>query len=772
MPQSLLLFMLALGMGSPVFLSHFLSGGLVIGLCLCGVFFAAWKKVRPLGVFLFGFAIGHVNLHYQTNQQLPENLAGITIRATIDLDGLIDVDENGARFQARIKSSEHSHLVGKKLRLYWRDAPELSHGQLWDVSLRLRRPRGMVNPNGFDYQAWLLQRKIYATGYVYTSKKVVPATLLFDDNKQDIHRFRSDIIRFIDTKDFHYKALYRALLVGDKTKISKDQWRVFSATGTIHLMVISGLHIGLVAGVVFWLCGFLIAPFSRYLSHLHLRILPSLLSILAAGFYATLAGLSIPTLRATLLVILFNVAYIVYRKISFAFILMFAAVVVLLADPLAFMQPGFWLSFGAVFFLMYGFSCRYQEHNWWRKIASAQVLVFFALFVPLVSMNMMVSFNSPLANLVAVPVMSLLIVPLLFFAAMLISLCPLCSIFVFKVVDFFMHGLWQYLVWVDRIDGTINLQPPGSVLAILIGIVGTLLLLSPRALNVRLLGLCLLLVFLFPARDRDEKFSLTVLDVGQGLSVVFGNQKQQFVYDTGAKFSESFDMGTRIIAPYLNSEGVRNLEAIFISHADNDHIGGLNGLLSSHNSREISASEPNAVAQHANSPATFCGGGKVWIYDEIRIEAIWPYADVNVTDIKRNNRSCVLLIEVANKQILLTGDIEKKIERRLLADAKLPEDIDVLIAPHHGSNTSSTYSLIHRLSPKHVIFSAGYKNRYRHPAEKVVNRYQKVGSEQWITGNDGAISIKIYPNGQLIVYSERRRSPRPWFSEGPQFSVE
>ncbi len=757
-------------------------------------------------LFAISFCINSWHIRHIIDHQMPSVMEGLDLVLDVEVIGLPVIRSQSLRFDARVIMAQYigqkyegkkisdkngvslnypsptQVLTGKKVRLSWRkDAAReaLRAGQKWRLYVRLKRPRGFANPGGFDYQVWLLQQHISATGYVKIQADnvmlVTGQPKFFDGLRQHLdHGLFSD-----GEKDLN--GILRALILGDKSFISQAQWQLLVKTGTAHLMAISGLHIGLVAGFAFFGIRRIMAlvwllPIYQP-SPLMLRLVPALFSILASGIYAGIADFAIPTQRAWLLVTIFNFAHVFGRTFSVIYSLILAAAVILMINPFSALQNGFWLSFGAVICLLFCFSHRRPKISGAKSILLAQFAVFVGLAALLNMRQLPLTYMSPLANIIAVPIVSFFVIPFLFAAGLGVFIEPGLAQFFLSISQWVMAKLWWFLQWLSQGDSLLWLFS-SIPLAAFFAISATVLLLSPRALGGQLPGVALLAVCLMLDNKRSDT-RITVLDVGQGLSVVVESDATTFVYDVGAKYSDNFDIGSRVLAPFLRYQEVREIDLLAISHGDNDHAGGLVGLLNNIKTRQLASNEVLPVDNllKAKQPGVLrstCLAGQRWDMGSMTLKVLWPDTSVPLASVgdephkhrrqvSSNNTSCVILLTLDNFSMLLTGDIERSVERRLLANGTLPMNIDVLIAPHHGSNTSSSIKFISHLSPQHVIFSSGYKNRYRHPATKVLKRYEKLDNVIWNTADDGAIVIHIDSEGEAQLMSERETHPKPWY---------
>ncbi|SMF31048.1 competence protein ComEC [Alteromonadaceae bacterium Bs31] len=717
---------------------------------------------------LSGLALNGYQISQISSEQLPLALAGKDLRLDIEVASLVQYHSisskrvsasfyaivvEGATSTASQETEGHAVRRGQKIRLNWYQPPRkdlLKPGSQWALTVRLKQPRGTANPGGFDYQAWLLAQGVIATGYVRDKEG-------YEKTGQKIHGLdsaRNGLSQSLfATAPSH--ALLKALLIGDKSDISQGQWQVLQKTGTIHLMAISGLHIGLIATLGFFLGRLVARLLSLYCQRGLLWIGPAL-AIAFAGIYAGLAGFAIPTQRALIMVVLFSLAIMQGRRLNYWHVFLWALCLVLIADPFAPLSSGFWLSFAAVAILVFCFSHRRARPSALGGMLKAQLFLLLGLAVPLSLLGLPIAGIAPLANLVAVPVVSFAIVPMLLLAASISAVSDTLGVALVSYAGSLFDYLWWVLDWLAALDLRWRVLPAKSWLMATIASIGAVLLLSPAGLRARLPGIALLLLFVFP-QHKGMEARVTVLDVQQGLAVTVRSQDKTLVYDVGSRFGD-FDMGSRVLAPFLLGEGVDELELVVVSHGDNDHAGGFKGLVELVPARAVISGEPERIGTGLEA----CKAGQAWRLGEFTVSVLWPESALSSGE-KANNLSCVVLLQSKTTSILLMGDVEKTVERRLL-QAGLPKDIDILLVPHHGSKTSSSVALIEHLKPAYAVFSAGYKNRYRHPNEQVLLRYERQGSEILRTDLHGAIDFSWDKNGELQVTKERISRPRPWYN--------
>lgn len=566
--------------------------------------------------------------------------------------------------------------------------------------------------------------------------------------------------------------LVKALLIGDKSKLTQAHWDLFKATGTIHLMAISGLHVGMVAGFCAAFALFIVRVLALLGFRRYSTRLISIFSFLGAFLYSGLAGFSIPTVRALLLVFAVNLAFQLGRKVNLFAVLLIVACLLQLWNPFSFFQSGFLLSFSAVAVLLIVFGSCYHSGPQSLVFIQAQIVVILGLLFVMASLGLETGLVAPLANVVAIPLITFLVLPLLFLSLPLLILNVALAETILIAVDAILNILLGYLNVLQALPIPSVLPNMGSLSSVALGVMAVLLWLFPKPFLLRPLSLLLFLAFALSGQTHFKKnpslsssFELryTQFDVGQGTaSAIAVNKEVQLVYDIGARYSESFSIANNLLTPYLRSQGATHIPYLVVSHGDNDHAGAFADFIQALSFQHIYTGEPEklnvSAMMQCDVQSTFeLDGG-------LSAVVLWPrlgFDALGEGKIKSNNRSCVVLVEFKGRQILLTGDIEVEVERYLLNHDLLPMGIDVLIAPHHGSRTSSSRAFVEQLRPKHVIFSAGYKNRYRHPAKTIVERYEQVGSRIWNTAYHGAIEVTIRDE-ELNVRAQRCSHSRLW----------
>lgn len=629
----------------------------------------------------------------------------------------------------------------RRIRVAWYDTDETPRGgECWRFELRLRTPHGSLNPGAFDYERWLFAQGIGATATVRDGARCPGAA-------SGLLALRQDLVDAVRAAlDGHpATGLVVALTVGDQSGLSDEDWDVFRATGTGHLVAISGFNIAIIAGVAFFLCRWLWALWPPLCLRLPAQRAGLLGAAALAGVYALLAGFEPPVQRAVLMLWIVLAAAWTHRLSQPARVLALAWVVVLLADPFAITAPGLWLSFGAVAAIFYVSLNRLRAPGLWHGLVLLQLLIALALAPLTLFFFDGAAWIAPLANLVAVPFFTVM-TPWALGALLLVLLAPALGVPLLGWAAAALGGFREALAWLAQApDLWLAASPPPAALALAAG--GVVLLLAPRGLPLRPLGgLCLLPLLAIPLRPPPGGFEVGVLDVGQGLAVVVRTAQHTLLYDAGPAFDEGFDAGASVVAPFLLHHGVDRIDTLLLSHGDRDHSGGVGAV------RRLLRID-HELGTERGEP---CRAGQSWSWDGVRFAVLHPEGP----GWEGNDASCVLRVD-GPFSVLLAGDIEAAAEAQLLARQALRAEL--LVAPHHGSRTSSTAGFVAAVQPEVVVYGAGWRNHFRHPRPEVTARYAAVGARQYVTGEGGAIRItRDAQTGRLEVREYRREAGRFW----------
>ncbi|MDF9774564.1 competence protein ComEC [Pseudomonas baetica] len=701
-------------------------------------------RTYPAAFFLFGLSWACANAQWALDDRLPAALDGETRWVEGRVTGLPRHDDGVVRFELTDIQSRRTRLP-RQMRLAWYGGPPVNSGERWRLAVKLKRPVGLLNPQAFDYQAWLLTQHIGATGTVKDGELLAPAQWAW----------RDAIRQRLQAADAQGRSgALTALVLGDGAGLSREDWQVLQDTGTVHLLVISGQHIGLLAGVVYLLIAGL-ARFGLWPNRLPWLPWACGLAFAAALGYGMLAGFGVPVRRACLMIGMVLLWRLRFRHLGAWWPLLLALNGILLLEPLASLQPGFWLSFAAVAVLILTFGGRLGPWRWWQTWTRAQWLIAIGLCPLLLALGLPISLSGPLANLFAVPWISLVVLPPALLGTLLLPV-PYVGEKLLWLAGGLVDGWFRVLTLVS---GQVPAWVPAAVplWAWLIGAIGALLLLLPRGVPMRPLGWPLLLMLVFSPRSMLQEGMAEVwqLDVGQGLAILVRTRHHTLLYDAGPRFGD-LDQGERVVLPALRTLGVKGLDLMLISHAHADHAGGAPAIAKGLPVKQVVSGEPSDLPVELQ--AERCESGRQWTWDEVDFQLWhWPLAGDS------NQNSCVLLIEANGERLLLSGDIDAAAERALL-NSPLALPTDWLQAPHHGSRSSSSMALLDVLQPKGALISRGQGNSFGHPHPTVIARYQKRGMAIYDSAEHGAIRLQL---GRFEPPWSMRQERRFWRDPPP-----
>lgn len=722
----------------------------------------AWRfpRARWFACSLLGICWALWHGAQAMDARLPRTMEGLDFSVVGQLVDLPLARTDATRFTVQV---EQASLAGRTVPLrgritvsWYQDAPALSPCTRWRLLLRLKRPRGLLDPGGADSERSALERGIVATGYVRDD----PENSRLASAPWCIDGVRDAVARGIAARvhDRHDAALLQAFSVGDTRGLDQDDWAVARANGVSHLIAISGFHVGVAAVFGVWLVILLYALWPPLGLRLPRPQAQAAAALLAAGFYTALAGFGLPTVRTLLMIAVVALARGNRRGSSGAQSLALAMIAILLFDPLAVLAAGFWLSFVGVAFLMLCLQARGRGLRAFLHELSAGQLVMTVALLPLTLWFFgQASLVGALSNLIAVPLVSFVIVPCALFGMLLLGLCPPLAAPVLWLAARLVHGQWWLLERMAQWPGAHWYLPTVQPLALLLASLGALWLFLPRGAPWRVLGLLLFLPLLQPPRTAPEQgaFQLWVLDVGQGLAVLVRTRDHLLVYDAGARYPSGFDLGEAVVLSSIHALGISKLDALMISHGDNDHAGGAAAIVAAFPQARRYAGEPSRLPM----PGEQCVAGQTWQWDGVDFRVLSPAPGGGNQD---NDSSCVLLVEGRAGRALLTGDISSRVEPQVVA--AIPRGpAPVLLVPHHGSKTSSSAEFLAALEPPLALVSAGWRNRFGHPRPEVIQRYAEAGITVLNTAEEGAIALD-FPAGGVPQAQPgwRRRQMRYW----------
>ncbi len=712
---------------------------------------AVRRSAILLAAALLGFAWASGYGQLRLADRLAPDLEGRDLVVTGTVASLPQPFERGVRFDLDVEAARRldgaAVAVPGRIALSWFN--------------------GYTNPFGFDFEGWLTERGIGATGYVRPKgprerlDAFVPRPAYF------VERAREDIRRrFLEAlPDGRYTGVLVALAIGDQRAILTQDWDVFTRTGTGHLMSISGLHVTMVSGLFAALVGFAWRRSERLTLALPARKAAAVAALVAALAYTLLAGFQVPAQRTLYMIAVVALALWFDRLESSSRVLAAALALVLVLDPLAVTAPGFWLSFAAVASILYVAAGRAADPGWLASAARTQWAVTIGLAPLAVALFQQVSVVSPIANAVAIPVVSFVVTPLALLATVLPAnwLLPPAH----GVLELMMAGLDRLAL----VPGAVWQQHAPAGWAVALSLAGVVWMLAPRGVPARWVGALLLLPLLAaPPALPQGTAELVVLDVGQGLAAVVRTASHTLAYDAGPRYSLEADAGNRVVVPFLRGSGATSVDALVVTHDDIDHAGGAASVMRVFPASALYTSIDTA-SPLVDGPASYrlpCIAGQRWRWDGVDFEVLFP-AGASVARAQRaNDRSCVVRVSAAGFHALLTGDVEEPAERELLSRGPGMLRADVMLVPHHGSRTSSTEAFVAAVSPRFAVVPAGYRNRFGHPKPEVLDRYVAAGAAILRTDRDGALSFRLGPDGVTVARHRdaARRYWSDWFPAG------
>lgn len=699
-------------------------------------------------LFILCFLLLWFCIHYN-NQVQNQWLSALENEKVIVLGKIVSIPENSEKnigflfLTEKIEYQKQNWAQKKYIKLYWRNAPEnqkFAIGQTWQLLVNVKKPHGYQNPGSFNQRLWAIANHISGNGYIVDSvfnRMLSPASKidLFSNWRQKIN---DQINKSLNTNE--QKGFIKALIIGVRDDITREQWQVFNNTGTNHLVAIAGLHIGFLSDFAFRFISFIWRLIPKAPLFLPTSYLASFFAVNCALIYSGLSGFLIPTQRASAMMLLYSSYFLFYRQPNPWRIYLQAVLILYLLDPLIILTESFWLSFASIFFIIYGF---YQRNisghiQQWLRLQ----LILGIGIIPLTILYFgKLSLVAWLANMVAVPVVGFSVIPLVFLAS-ICSLFPFnifCQGMLFQTAAGICHVISLYLTYLSNMPYAVWEISVHSIWPILTSVLGLILLFSPWRFPFKSIGMVGFLPLFFvsvPKPDAHE-FWLTVLDVGQGLSSVIQTQNHALIFDAGPQFGH-FNAGQDIVIPFLKWAGIKKVDQLVISHSDWDHRGGAYAILKDVPVAHLYASSLKSLGffHHAN----FCEQGQSWQWDGVDFMFIYPLANYKLN---KNNMSCVLKVCSQKNCALLPGDIEAEAEKLLVQTQADALKAKIIIVPHHGSSTSSTLPFLSFIQPDFAVFAVGYFNRYEFPKQEILNRYHQLGANTLRTDELGSIRLII-----------------------------
>ena len=674
--------------------------------------------------------------HWQYTLQLSSEQTSQPVQIIGEVSSLVIADQN-IRFNINVTQIDHQAMFfARTFRLSWRDPLwKIQQGQQVKLLIKVKPPHGLANEAGFNYQQWLFSEGITATGYV----KPHVDNQLIEDVKSNRQTLLNQMLAF----DLPHKSWLAALTFGYRGLLQPQDWHLVQKTGVAHLIAISGLHLALVASasyvLIAWLGGLLISRFYS-LHTINLHNVAMLLTLFSTLTYSALAGFGLPTLRAWLMLFLFSTCFLCNKNLGAKRLILLAMTSFILLFPLSLFGLSFWLSFSAVIIIGFVF------WRWPVKKGGFSLIAFLSgmlkvqlcltvLMLPLVAWQFAyISTVSPVVNLIAVPIVTMVLVPICIIAVAGLVIKPEWAFELFSIADIIVSYGLRFLDFALKLDGAyFNLAvfPPMVWFCVFLFVLGVCL--PSFWLNKKYLCLLLIPLISYVFTPQTNTWRIDILDVGQGVAVLITKNNRAIVYDVGASYPSGFNMADSVLLPILQARGLlNNVDLIFISHGDNDHAGSLPQLLKGIQIPQVLTNQDR------------CQQGLDMVWQELRITALWPDDALKYND---NNGSCVIKISDNYHSILLPGDIDKSIEKQLINIHPEQLQADILLAPHHGSNTSSSNGFVQTVNAKYVIFSQGFMNRWRFPRQEVVTRYQTSNyPELFSTSSSGQVTFLVEYN--------------------------
>ena len=749
-----------------------------LGIAAIVICFTASPGVRRcLGILACGLA-GLVWAGWWASERLSEALPASLEGERLTVTGyLCDIPSPGMFDSVRFSFCVDQWDVGgglgeagaaalpERLRLAWYgEGAQLDLPHTVRLTVVLKRPHGSVNPAGFRYETWLFRHGFRATG---TVREVVADPTANCGLHCSYHRLRNSLASSLHDKlsSSTYYPLAEALLVGYRGWLTPTDWRTLQATGTIHLVAISGLHLGLVAlGLGLVVRALLMVMPPRWLSPGRRRWVIAAIVIAGSVGYALLAGFTVPTRRALLMVTVACLLLAGARQFSAWSGWLLALFLVLLVDPFSPLDRGFWLSFGAVAVLILVFARRLRPAGGLVALVLAQLAVFAGLWPVLAVIDQTPAPLGALANLLAIPWVALVVMPVLMAGWMVMVLVPLASGVIGGVFDLVLGALWCLLAGLAEHAVAAPTIPVPVVIAVAALVL--VLILVPAAgarygagvlIGAWIAGGLATMGSHPVANSPVSEPEVWVWDVGQGLSVLVRHRDQVLLYDTGPATPSGYSAVESVLLPNLARLGVRRIDWLVISHGDADHAGGLPLLFQELAVGRVITGEPARIGAQLDgvrAPAVeHCEAGARWRLGDLSV-TLWRDGDAGGGRGDSNDASCVLVVQYGDVELILPGDITRRTEQRLLADLEWWQaGVRAVIAPHHGSNTSSGERWVATLAPDYVIYSAGYRHRFGHPHPLVMARYESIGAEAFTTAYTGAIRLQFSATDLHLQFS-------------------
>lgn len=723
-------------------------------------FFYSKKYFYILIGLLLGFSYTAWYAQSILSSTLPKEMEGRTIRVGGTIASLPIVENQQISFIFALKNLEFKNQsipIKINARLTWHNPPlPLKVGDQWQLTVRLKQIHSTQSPGSFDYEAWALQKNIRASGSVLVKMdnhylQHTPYHYLLDQWRQKWLEKLKSILPQSPTSPW-----LLALILGERTGIPAADWQVLRKTGTNHLMAIAGLHIGLIAGFVYCIINFIWRRIPILMHYFTAQEASAFVSLFIAIFYSALAGFSLPTERAVIMLTVFVVMMVLRRPVHHWYSWSFALLIVLMMNPLSVLAESFWLSFATIALIIYGMSNRLSPKGLWWHYGRVQYVIGIGLIPLTLFFFQEASLISLFVNAIAIPWLGFFILPFCLLAAFFLFLTPMLSHWCLVIADKSLSMLWVVLTWCSHLSfASWHIAFPNFTI-FFITMMAFLFILLPAGCSLRWLACIwfLPIVLYQPPLLKPGEIKLSLLDVGQGLSVLVQTKTHALIYDAGPKYLNR-DSGEDILLPFLRLQHLPRIDMLVISHGDNDHIGGAASVLHAFTVKSIYTSVPEKL-----SLSHFCLAGSHWEWDGVHFSFLYP----SLQQLQQgNNSSCVLSIRNSKERILLTGDIEKEAENELVKNNSKELPATILVAPHHGSKTSVVPEFVRAVHPEIVLYATAYHNRYHFPHETVVKAYHLFGAQQFNTAETGTMQLSLKQDEARVIEWYRASHKRYWY---------
>lgn len=743
----------------------FLPGVYLVGTSLCGVVIVCLVLYRYcfahiifklIIVAAVGFCLAFIHAHLILSWHLPKDLEGKNIIITGYIASLPKVDNRRAAFEFKT-ITVNNEKQSTKLKLSWYyNYPPINVGDKWQLEVRLKRPGSNFNPGGFDFEKYLFEHKIRATGYVIFGEN----NQLLHENKSlsSINQMRQSLREQIQEALFSQplNALIATLIIGDQSGITKDQWQVFRNTGTSYLMAIAGLHVGLVAGVMLLIVQFLWRRVPALVLLAPAQQAGAIAGLIIGIVYSVISGFSVPTQRALIMLIAFLLSLVLriaHRSWNAFFLSLF---VVLLIDPLAVLEIGFWLSFTAVAFIIYFSSNRLRLNaSAWKRCLRMQWAITLGLLPLTLLLFQQFSLVSFAANIIALPLVCFIVVPMSLAGGLLLPVYFYLGRWILLLAEKLMELVWYYLQFLAHLPNIYWNHPIFTWWIFAASVIGIILLLAPGGTQGRMAGVfCLLpLIFYKPLIANAGSVRFSLLDVNYGMAALAKTRDHALLYYLSPNSAISNQMET-IVVPFLRSQGVGHIDVLITNHSDTQDI---HKLIKEIPVQSVFIGETPA---DGSLPANNSGGiavrscyyGQGWEWNDVNFTFLNPTINSNALSSGYGGwqaQACVLKITTGNKSILLPGNIKIFAEKLLAKDVADRLAATIMVAPYRGHDFAAAPEFVGLVQAKYILFSVNRRTVKNFLAQKIASEYSSGDAKIYYTAHDGAVTFELKRNKAL-----------------------